>query len=73
VFDQNAVIGRHPEVNNLIFASGFSGHGIQHSPGTGRAVSELVLDQGFTTIDLSRLGYERIINNDPLLEKNVIG
>ncbi|XP_031550826.1 FAD-dependent oxidoreductase domain-containing protein 1-like [Actinia tenebrosa] len=71
--DCNAVIGRHPEIKNLIFASGFSGHGIQHSPGTGRAVSELILDGNFTSINLSRLGYERVLNKDPLKENNIIG
>lgn len=69
--DQNAIVGYHPDISNLIFASGFSGHGIQHSPGIGRAVSELILDQHYTTLDLSKLGYDRVLYNQLLLEKNV--
>ncbi len=41
-FDHNAILGPHPEVRNLLFANGFSGHGLQHSPAVGRAISELV-------------------------------
>ncbi|EDO27778.1 predicted protein [Nematostella vectensis] len=72
VLDQNAVIGRHPKLSNMIFATGFSGHGIQQSPAVGRAVSELILDQEFTTIDLRNMGYERVINNAPIREKNIV-
>lgn len=70
--DQNAIIGRHPEVRNLIFVNGFSGHGIQQSPAAGRAVSELILDGGFQTIDLSQLGFERVLRNEPMREKNIV-
>lgn len=52
--------------------NGFSGHGIQQSPAAGRAVSELILDSGFQTIDLSALGYERVLRNEPVREKNIV-
>jgi glycine/D-amino acid oxidase-like deaminating enzyme len=71
-FDQNAVIGAHPEVGNLYFANGFSGHGLQQAPAAGRAVAELIQHGAFRTIDLTRLGYERILRNEPLPEINVI-
>lgn len=70
--DQNAIIGLHPQVRNLIFANGFSGHGFQQGPATGNAVSELVIHGEFRTIDLSCFGYERIAANHPLFEKNII-
>ena len=70
--DQNGVVGRHPEVENLVFANGFSGHGLQQSPAVGRAVSELIVHGGFRTIDLARFGYERIAAGEPLFEKNVV-
>ena len=71
-FDQNGIIGRHPSCANLVFANGFSGHGIQHSPATGRGVAELLLDGRFTTLDMAELGFERVIANRPLVEKNIV-
>jgi glycine/D-amino acid oxidase-like deaminating enzyme len=59
------------ELSNLVFANGFSGHGIQHSPTVGRAVSEVILDGRTHTIDLSVFSFERI-HNRPLKEKNVV-
>ena len=70
--DQNGIIGRHPELRNLIAASGFSGHGLQQGYAAGQAVAELILDGKFTSIDLTRFGWERAIEGKPLLELNVI-
>ncbi|MDR5903558.1 NAD(P)/FAD-dependent oxidoreductase [Halomonas icarae] len=70
--DHNLVVGRHPEVCNFIFANGFSGHGLQQSPATGRGVAELIIYGGYRTLDLSDVGYERVVENRPFLEKAVI-
>jgi FAD-dependent oxidoreductase domain-containing protein 1 len=68
LFDHNAVIGRHPDIGNLIIAAGFSGHGVQHGPATGRAVSELIRFGTYRTLDLRPLGYERVRDNRPMPE-----
>lgn len=70
--DHNLIVGRHPDVTNFVFANGYSGHGLQQGPAAGRGVSELIIYGGFRTLDLSEVGYERILENRPFLEKAVI-
>lgn len=70
--DHNLVVGRHPTVRNFVFANGFSGHGLQQGPATGRGVSELIVYGEYRTLDLTEVGYERIVENRPFLEKAVI-
>ena len=70
--DQNAIVGRHPQVRNFVYMNGFSGHGFQQSPAMGRGVAEAIIYDEFRTLDLTPLGVERIVNNEPFLEKAVI-
>eukprot|EP00522_Entomoneis_paludosa_P014921 CAMPEP_0172454042 /NCGR_PEP_ID=MMETSP1065-20121228/11148_1 /TAXON_ID=265537 /ORGANISM="Amphiprora paludosa, Strain CCMP125" /LENGTH=55 /DNA_ID=CAMNT_0013206303 /DNA_START=1 /DNA_END=168 /DNA_ORIENTATION=+ len=53
--------------------NGFSGHGLQHSPASGRAAAEL-LDHGkFTTLDLSLFNFERVLDGgEPVLELGIV-
>jgi len=72
VLDQNAIIGYHPDIENCVFANGFSGHGLQQGPATGRGVSELILNGRYATLDLSSLSWTRVLENRPIVEKNVV-
>lgn len=72
VLDHNVILGPHPELDNLLFANGFSGHGLQQSPAVGRALAEWVVHGGWRSLDLSALGWERVLANRPLLELNVV-
>ena len=68
--DENAILGQVPGVVNFLVAAGFSGHGLMQSPAVGRALSELIQFGEYRTLDLTRLGYERVLTNTPLLETN---
>jgi FAD-dependent oxidoreductase domain-containing protein 1 len=57
--DHNPVIGEHPAVRGLIFANGFSGHGLMMSPATGKIVSEIVRTGTSTTFDVSIFAPDR--------------
>lgn len=70
--DQNAIVGAHPTLRNLLFANGFSGHGLQQAPAVGRGLAEWIATGHYETLDLSPLGYERIERNEPIHELNVV-
>ena len=70
--DQNAIVGLHPDCDNFIFMNGFSGHGLQQSPGMGRGVAELIMHGAYQSLDLSPLGIDRILEHRPYLEMAII-
>ena len=70
-FDQNGIVGLHPELRNFALANGFSGHGLQQSPAVGRAVAELITFGEYRTLDLTELGVERIAAGRPLGELGI--
>ena len=70
--DQNAIVGRHPVITNFLFANGFSGHGVQQAPGVGRGIAELIVHGAYRTVDITPLGFERVVAERPLQELNVI-
>jgi sarcosine oxidase, subunit beta len=69
--DHHAIIGRAPSVEGLFLANGFSGHGVMHSPATGRMVSELILYGESRSIDAAPLGVERF-REGRLLEETAV-
>jgi glycine/D-amino acid oxidase-like deaminating enzyme len=71
-FDQNAFVGPVPGIDNLLLASGFSGHGLQQAPGIGRGLAEHIRFGAYRSLDLTPLGYPRYPANRPLRELNVI-
>jgi glycine/D-amino acid oxidase-like deaminating enzyme len=72
-FDHNAIVGPHPDVANLHFMNGFSGHGIQQAAAVGRALAERITTGRYVSVDLEPLAFARVLEGRPLLELNVIG
>ena len=65
--DHHAILGGC-DVNGLYFANGFSGHGVMHSPATGRALSEIILDGEARFLDVSCLALSRFERGELLHE-----
>lgn len=71
-FDQNAIVGPHPDLPNFVFCNGFSGHGLQQSPAVGRGVAEWLTYGAYRSMDLTPMRYERIAEGFSLTEKAII-
>jgi sarcosine oxidase subunit beta len=65
--DHHAILGGC-DILGLYFANGFSGHGVMHSPATGRALSEIVLDGKASFLDVSCLNLNRFAKGEMLHE-----
>ena len=72
-FDGNMLIGAWPDgPSNMVMATGFSGHGLQHAPAAGRALSELILDGRFESLDLARFHCSRVLEGRAEPETGVL-
>jgi sarcosine oxidase subunit beta len=57
--DNHAILGKVPEVEGLILAVGFSGHGFQHGPAAGMAIAELIWNGKSESLDITPLALTR--------------
>jgi sarcosine oxidase, subunit beta len=57
--DHHPVLGAAPGVGGFFFASGFSGHGVMHSPATGKILADLILTGHTDMIDAKLLDFNR--------------
>ncbi len=71
-WDSNGIIGNHPEISGFFMAVGFSGHGFQQAPAVGKALSELIRLGRYQTVDVSPLGFGRILKGEKVLEEEVV-
>lgn len=71
--DHHAILGPVQAVPGLFLANGFSGHGVMHSPATGKILSNLIL-RGETEVvsDASVLAFERFAQGALLHETAVL-
>lgn len=69
--DHMPILGRHPELPTYLDASGFSGHGIMHSPATGLLIAEEILDGRAHTIDIDELRITRFQQGNRHIEHNI--
>lgn len=70
--DHHAVIGQAPGMHGLFLANGFSGHGVMHSPATGRITADLILHGTSSLLDAKVLGLERFAEGRLLEETAVL-
>ncbi|MFN0179100.1 MAG: NAD(P)/FAD-dependent oxidoreductase [Gemmatimonadales bacterium] len=69
--DHMPVLGRHPDLPNYVDASGFSGHGVMHSPATGLLMAEEILDGRARTFDIDPLRITRFATHTGAIETNI--
>jgi len=71
--DGNPIIGNWTgNHENFYVVAGFSGHGMMHAPAAGRGIAELIDKGRFETIDLSPMGYERVLKHAPYRERGIL-
>jgi sarcosine oxidase subunit beta len=71
--DHHCILGPLADVPGFFLANGFSGHGVMHSPATGKILADLIL-QGKTNVvdDVGVLAFERFAKGQLLHETAVL-
>lgn len=70
--DAHPILAQARALRGFYIAAGFSGHGFQHAPATGKVMSEIILDGASQTIDVSMLDLERFAEGRMIREVNVV-
>jgi sarcosine oxidase subunit beta len=70
--DHHPVLGPVEQIPGLFLANGFSGHGVMHSPATGRILSDLILTGKCGLVDTQPLGVQRFAGGQLLHETAVL-
>ena len=70
--DAHPILAQARARAGFYIAAGFSGHGFQHSPATGKVMSEIILDGASKTVDVSMLDLERFAEGRMITEINVV-
>jgi sarcosine oxidase subunit beta len=69
--DHHPILGAAPGIPGLFLASGFSGHGVMHSPATGKIMADLILKGSTDLIDAKLLDYNRFAEGRMIQETAV--
>ncbi len=70
--DHHPILSEARGVKGFFIAAGFSGHGVMHSPATGKVMSEIILDGKSKTVDVSELDLERFEEGRLVYEMNFV-
>lgn len=71
--DHHCILGPVEAVPGFFLANGFSGHGVMHSPATGKILADLILQKKTDVVDdVSVLAFERFARGELLHETAVL-
>ena len=70
--DHHAILGPAPELRGFYLANGFSGHGVMHSPATGRILADLIVHGQTQVIDAQDLNLQRFAEGRAIEETAIL-
>jgi len=70
--DHHAILGPAPDLRGFYFANGFSGHGVMHSPATGRILADLIVHGRTHIIDAQDLNVQRFAEGRAIEETAIL-